>query len=179
MSRSRGEKSYSIPLNSSYPLSPLQSTSPGYWVPPKASVLENKLMSVFSNDPRYMGYAPYARAVASMYFSRDLKSPVFSGAKDPYDSISAFLGIGKTGPSSDFRNAFYSRVRSASFQAGGWNDPWLPYMAANTSDIWNLWYRKDNAFYKAVVPLMALDTGMALWDIPGTTGWNLGIQRTG
>ena len=171
------KKSYSIPLNPSYPLSPLQSTSPGYWVPPKASVLENKLMSVFSNDPRYMGYAPYARAVASMYFSRDLKSPVFSGAKDPYDSISAFLGIGKTGPSSDFRNAFYSRVRSASFQAGGWNDPWLPYMAANTSDIWNLWYRKNNAFYKAVVPLMALDTGMALWDIPGTTGWNLGIQR--
>lgn len=173
----QAKKSYSIPVGSSYPLSALQSTSPGYWVPPKASVLENKLMSVYSNDPRYIGFAPYARAVASLYFSRDLKSSTFSGIKDPYDAISSFLGIGKIGDSSDFRSAFYSKVRSASFQVGGWNDPWLPYMAANTSDIWNVWYRKNNVFYKSVIPLMALDTGMALWDIPGITAWNLGVQR--
>ena len=172
----KAKKSYSVPLNPSYPLAALQSTSPGYWVPPKASVMENKLMSVYSNDPRYIGLAPYARATASLYFSRDLKASTFTGVSDPYISISAFLGTGSVGSSTDFRDAFSSKVRSASFQAAGWNDPWLPYMAQN-GDIWNMWYKKDPGFYKSVVPLMALDTGMALWDIPGSTAWNLGQQR--
>lgn len=172
----KAKRNYSIPLNPSYQLSAFQSTSPGYWVPPKASALENKLMSVYSNDPKYIGFAPYARATASLYFSRDLQAPTFAGTGDPYKSMSAFLGTGNIGPTTDFRNAFYSRVRSPSFQSGGWNDPWLPYMAQN-GDIWSMWYKKDPVFYKNIVPLMALDTGMALWDIPGVTAWNIGVQR--
>lgn len=170
-------KSYSIPYGRLYPLAPLQSTSPGYWVPPKASMLENKLMSVYSDDPDYIGFAPYTRAVASLYFSRDLKAPTFSGIADPCSAIAAFLGTGSSGASTDFRSAFYSKVRSASFQTAGWNDPWLPYLSARAGDIWCMWYTKNSAFYKEIIPLLALDAGMALWDIPGVTAWNLGVQR--
>lgn len=171
-------------------LDALQGSVVGFFHAPKAVSLENKSMSLVTFDPEFIGQYPFHRAQYSLYSSGDRSTPTLGGYTDSLKSMSAFLGTTVT-ESTNYLSAFTRKISSSPFKYGLsistsnsyeytsndiWNDPYMPG-DTDISDIWYWWRNNYRDFYDEIVPLMAVGSGMTLFDVSGATGWSRGIQR--
>lgn len=106
-------------------------------------------------------------------------APTIAGVSDSYQAMSNFMGI-NVGRNTNYLGAFRNKIANTPSLNVNWNDPWLPYGGNTTGGLWRYWYSKDNALYKQIVPMMAMDPGMALWELNDSsniTAWGLGVKR--
>lgn len=171
-------------------LDSLQGSVVGFFHVPKAGSLENKSMSILTFDPEFIGQYPFHRAQYSLYSSGNRSTPTLGGYTESLKSMSAFLGT-TVSENSNYLSAFTRKISSSPFKYGLsistrnsyeytsndiWNDPYMPG-DSDTSDIWYWWRNNNRDFYNEIVPLMAVGSGMTLFDVSGATGWERGIQR--